>query len=147
MKITCHKIAHFHGNFLLFIWKKGPPNSLVVKRRASNLQDVFCRPKENTACPTKLGLQHYCARKCICFLKMIQNTACLVKHFPVNSLCIRIHMFYYDSIQIDWLPYARHYNPQFVYILPHFWKPKTFFQGAFLVKFWSYVRLVFKSGL
>ena len=46
-----------------------------------------------------------------------------------------------------YLPYARHYNPRFVYFLPTFWSPKTFFQGSFLLKFWPYVRLVFKSGL
>ena len=45
-----------------------------------------------------------------------------------------------------WLPYARHYNPRFVYFLPTFWSPKTFFQGAFFLKFWPYVWLVFKSG-
>ena len=47
---------------------------------------------------------------------------------------------------IDQLPYVRHYNPRFVYFLPTFWSPKTFFQGAFFLKFWSYVWLVFKSG-
>ena len=41
------------------------------------------------------------------------------------------------------LPYARHYNPRFVYFLP---TSKTFFQGAFFLKFWPYVWLVFKSG-
>ena len=25
------------------------------------------------------------------------------------------------------IPYARHYNPRFVYFLPAFWRPKTFF--------------------
>ena len=40
----------------------------------------------------------------------------------------------------------RHYNPRFVYFLPTFWSPKTFFQGAFFLKFWPYVWLVFKSG-
>ena len=30
------------------------------------------------------------------------------------------------------LPYARHYNPRFVYVLPTFWSPKSFFQGFFL---------------
>ena len=48
----------------------------------------------------------------------------------------------------DWYrPYTSLYNPRFVYFLPTFWSPKTFFQGAFFLKFWSYVRLVFKSGL
>ena len=45
------------------------------------------------------------------------------------------------------LPYGRHYNPQFVYFLPNFWKSKTFFEGGFFRKFCPYVRLVFKSGL
>ena len=45
------------------------------------------------------------------------------------------------------IPYARHYNPRFVYFLPTFWSPKTFFQGAFFLKFWPHVWLVFKSGL
>ena len=36
---------------------------------------------------------------------------------------------------INYLPYASHYNPRFVYFLPHFRKPKTFFQGVFFVKF------------
>ena len=44
------------------------------------------------------------------------------------------------------LPYTRHYNPRFVYFLPTFWSPKTFFQRAFFLKFWPYVWLVFKSG-
>ena len=30
------------------------------------------------------------------------------------------------------LPYPRHYNPRFVYFLPHFWRPKTFFKELFL---------------
>ena len=42
--------------------------------------------------------------------------------------------------------YARHYNPRFVYFLPTFWSSKTFFQGAFFLKIWPYVWLVFKSG-
>ena len=50
------------------------------------------------------------------------------------------------KIRRNKLPYARHYNPRFVYFLPTFWSPKTFFQGAFFVKFWPYVWLVFKSG-
>ena len=33
----------------------------------------------------------------------------------------------------------RHYNPRFVYFLPTFKSPKTFFQGAFFLKFWPYV--------
>ena len=40
----------------------------------------------------------------------------------------------------------RHYNPRFVYVLPTFWKSKTFFQGVFFRKFCPYVWLVFKSG-
>ena len=44
------------------------------------------------------------------------------------------------------IPYARHYNPRFVFFLPTFESPKTVFQGAFFLKFWPYVRLVFKSG-
>ena len=44
------------------------------------------------------------------------------------------------------LPYARHFNPRFVYFLPTFWSWKTFFQGAFFLKFWPYVWLIFKSG-
>ena len=47
---------------------------------------------------------------------------------------------------IQCIPYARHYNPRFVYFLPTFSSPKTFFQGAFFLKFWPYVWLVFKSG-
>ena len=47
----------------------------------------------------------------------------------------------------NYIPCARHYNPRFVYFLPTFWSPKTFFQGAFSLKFWPYVWLVFKSGL
>jgi hypothetical protein len=43
------------------------------------------------------------------------------------------------------LPYA-HYNPRFVYFLPTFWRPKTFFQGVFFRKVCPYVWLVFNSG-
>ena len=39
-----------------------------------------------------------------------------------------------------------HYNSRFIYFLPTFWSPKTFFQGAFFLQFWPYVWLVFKSG-
>ena len=46
-----------------------------------------------------------------------------------------------------YLPYARHYNPRFVYFLPTFWRSKTFFQGFFFRKFCLCVWLVFKSGL
>ena len=42
--------------------------------------------------------------------------------------------------------YSRHYNLWFVYFLPTFWSPKAFFQGAFFLKFWPYVWIVFKSG-
>jgi hypothetical protein len=45
-----------------------------------------------------------------------------------------------------YVPYARHYNPRFVYFLPTFWSQKMLFQGAFFLKFWPYVWLVFKSG-
>ena len=38
------------------------------------------------------------------------------------------------------IPYARHYNPQFVYFLPTFW-------SSFMYSdLWPYVWLVFKSG-
>ena len=30
--------------------------------------------------------------------------------------------------------YGCHYNPQFVYFLPTFWSPKTFFKGLFFLK-------------
>ena len=33
-----------------------------------------------------------------------------------------------------------------IYFLPTFGGPKTFFQGAFFLKFWPYVWLVFKRG-
>ena len=42
-----------------------------------------------------------------------------------------------------YLPYVRHYNPWFVYFLPHFWKPFLCFQGGFFTKFCLYI---FKSG-
>jgi hypothetical protein len=35
---------------------------------------------------------------------------------------------------------------RFVYYLPTFWSPKTFFHGAFSLNFWPYVWLVFKRG-
>ena len=44
------------------------------------------------------------------------------------------------------VPYARHYNPRFVYFLTTFWKPKTFFQRGFFRTFSPYVWLVFKSS-
>ena len=47
---------------------------------------------------------------------------------------------------LEYIPYARHYNPRFVYFLPTFWKSKTFFQGGFFRKLYPYVWLVFKSG-
>jgi hypothetical protein len=53
---------------------------------------------------------------------------------------------YYSPIFNIHIPYARHYNPRFVYFLPTFWKSKTFFQRVFFRKFCPYVWLVFKSG-
>ena len=50
------------------------------------------------------------------------------------------------QLELVQLPYARHYNPRFVFFLPTFWSPKTFFQGSFFLKFWPYVWLVFKSS-
>ena len=38
------------------------------------------------------------------------------------------------------LPYARHYNPRFVYFLPTFWRSLMY------CDLWPYVWLVFKSG-
>ena len=58
----------------------------------------------------------------------------------------RLYRWTENSFQKIFIPYARHYNPQFVYFLTTFWSPKTFFQGAFFLKFWPYVWLVFKSG-
>ena len=52
----------------------------------------------------------------------------------------------YFQFALYYIPYARHYNPRFVYFLPTFWKSKTFFQGGFFRKFCPYVWLVFKSG-
>ena len=42
-----------------------------------------------------------------------------------------------------YIPYARHYNPRFVYFLPYFQKP--LFKEHFFVKFWPYVWSVFKT--
>ena len=44
------------------------------------------------------------------------------------------------------IPHMGHYNPQLVYFLPTFWSPKTFFQGASFLSFWSYVWWLFKSN-
>ena len=46
-----------------------------------------------------------------------------------------------------YIPYARHYNPRFVYFLPNIWSPKTFFQWGFFRKSCPYVWIVFKSGI
>ena len=45
------------------------------------------------------------------------------------------------------LPYARHYNPWFVYFLPTFGVHFFVFKEFFFRKFCPYVWLVFKSGL
>ena len=41
---------------------------------------------------------------------------------PNHNLCMDIFN----------LPYARHYNPRFVYFLPAFWSSKTFWRVFFL---------------
>ena len=41
------------------------------------------------------------------------------------------HHLFLSSIYI---PYAHHYNPRFVYFLPTFWSPKTFFSRGFFLK-------------
>ena len=51
-------------------------------------------------------------------------------------ICGLFHSFFCDT----YIPYARHYNPRFVYILPLFWSS---FMNCDL---WPYVWLVFKSG-
>ena len=43
-------------------------------------------------------------------------------------------------LQLTWLPYARQYNPRFVYFLPTFWSSFMY------CDLWPYVWLVFKSG-
>ena len=56
----------------------------------------------------------------------------------------------YPPIRLLWtirLPYARHYNPRFVYFSPLFEDEKRFFKEVFFRKFGLYVWLVFKSGL
>ena len=40
--------------------------------------------------------------------------------------------------------YALHYNPRFVYFLPAFWSPKTFFQGVF---FWKISAFIYGKDL
>ena len=42
---------------------------------------------------------------------------------------------------INFIPYACHCNPRFVYFLPHFWRPFLCFQGGFFTKFCPYVWL------
>ena len=47
-------------------------------------------------------------------------------------------IFYFELVNEGWIiailcgyiPYARHYNPRFVYFLPHFWRPKTFLRSC-----------------
>ena len=55
-------------------------------------------------------------------------------------------LFLYRIFQIQ-IPYARHYNPRPVYFKATFWRPKTIIQEVIFLKFWPYVRLVFKRGL
>ena len=49
-----------------------------------------------------------------------------VKAFIKSKLNYQSQTFY--------IPYTHHYNLWFVYFLPTFWSPKTFFQGAFFLK-------------
>ena len=49
-----------------------------------------------------------------------------------------IVVFYSTSTDIiTYIPYARHYNPRFVYFLPHIWRPFFCFQGGFFHKILS----------
>ena len=36
-----------------------------------------------------------------------------------------------ESLIENYIPYARHYNPRFVYFLPHFGRPKRFLRSCF----------------
>ena len=45
-----------------------------------------------------------------------------------------------------YIPYALHYNPRIVYLLFTFWSPKTFFQGAFFLKFWPLCMVSIQEG-
>ena len=51
------------------------------------------------------------------------------------------------------IPYARHYNPRFVYFLPTFWSPKNVFSRGFFLKILDLCmvsiqeRFLIKSGL
>ena len=79
-----------------------------------------------------------------------------VEIIKISPLSMYLHLIY-DILQFEIsglmnlifsLPYARHYNPRFVYFLHTFGSPNwNVFQWAFFIKFWSYLWLVFKSGL
>ena len=74
-------------------------------------------------------------------VKSSQKTDCMR-----SLILIRLIWLSNPNILVN-LPYARHYKPRFVYSLPTVWRPKMFFQGGFVRKFYLYAWLVFKSGL
>ena len=73
-----------------------------------------------------------------------------VFYFPTEDFCFLgvkvdiIHIFFQESLPhcnfLSWLPYSRHYNPQFAYFLPTFRRPFLCFQGGFFRKFWHWGR-------
>ena len=50
------------------------------------------------------------------------------------KLCVTQDVNLQNQTLSIYITYARHYNPQLVYILPHFWSPFLCFQGGFFQK-------------
>ena len=67
------------------------------------------------------------------------------KRYTVRAPIVSCSLYIFYPIFQCCLPYALHYNPQFVYFLTTFWSPKKVFQGSFFLKFCPYEWLVFKS--
>ena len=99
---------------------------------------------------------------CACLLATIISCMLIGQRKPFTRLVtsrfqcdksLTRHTIYFDKISpknpkhLTYVPYLHHYNPRFIYFLPTFWGPKTFFQGASFLKLWPYVWLVFKTGL
>ena len=59
--------------------------------------------------------------------------------FKVTTLK-KFHAFFSWNVNVcdSHKPYARLYNPQFVYFLPTFWSPKTFFHRVFFLNYLAF---------
>ena len=71
----------------------------------------------------------------------------LFLHFQLSSLtACNFHLTFEIKTRMVQIPYAHHYNPQFVYFKPAFWISKTVYQGDFYVARYICLNLFIKKN-